>query len=329
MALRIKFSYCVPVFIAIILTSCSSHKTLQAELSSNKTEQKPYAFFVAGHVYGFPGESKNNIGVHPPFKKRLDLIRNNSLIEFGVFTGDIVEDGTKETEWDELDADIAYINKKVYFAPGNHDIGNSKGRAIFKKRYGNSYRSFVHKNDLIIILDPNLDKWNISEDQLSWLKNVIERNAHEVDNIFVFFHQLLWWTKDGVFKNYPINSTSGRAENVNFWSEIYPLFENTNKPTFMFAGDTGVYKNGVLYFKFSKNISFIASGMGGRKQDNFIIAKITENKSVEFELVSLNSESLNALGKLEQVSPWVYFDVLNFDFKSYKLITCKKVGGFF
>lgn len=74
--------------------------------SNKEAENNQYSFFVAGHVYGYPGESKDNIGVHPPFKKKLYLIRDNAQIEFGVFTGDIVEDGKNEMEWDELDADV-------------------------------------------------------------------------------------------------------------------------------------------------------------------------------------------------------------------------------
>ena len=125
--------------------------------SIKEIENTAYSFFIAGHVYGYPGESQNNIGVHPPIKEKLDLIKNNDIIKFGVFTGDIVEDGKEEKEWDELGVDVTYTGKKVYFAPGNHDILNSKKRAIFERRYGPSYRSFKNKNDLFIILDPNID----------------------------------------------------------------------------------------------------------------------------------------------------------------------------
>jgi len=277
----------------IILTS-----VLILGCSSSSSQENRYSFFVAGHVYGFPGEPKDNIGVHPPFKNKLNIIKNNELIEFGVLTGDIVENGKDEKEWDELDADMLYINKKVYMAPGNHDVGNSKKRAVFKRRYGDSYYSFKHKNDLIIILDPNIDKWNISGKQLNWLKNIVSIEATTVDNIFVFFHQVLWWEKDNIFKSFRLNSQSGRGDIINFWTEIYPLFEKTNKAVFMFAGDTGVYDDGFMYYKES-NVSFIASGMGGRKEDNFIIVNVNNDKSVEFKLIALNGDDLNGLGKLK------------------------------
>lgn len=278
----------IAIIVSILVFGCSN----------KETENNEYSFFVAGHVYGYPGESKDNIGVHPPFKDKLDLIKNNNLIEFGVFTGDIVEDGTNEKEWDELDADIAYTNKKVYFAPGNHDIGNSKGRTIFKRRYGDTYYSFKHKNDLIIVLDPNLDKWNISGNQLEWLKNTMASEGTRVDNIFVFFHQVLWWEKDNEFKNFKLNSLSRRDEEINFWTIIHPLFEELEKPVYMFAGDAGVKDHGYMYHK-NGNVTLIASGMGGRMEDNFILVDIQKDKTVHFQLIALNGDNQNALGKLE------------------------------
>ncbi|WP_136468220.1 metallophosphoesterase family protein [Flagellimonas onchidii] len=261
-------------------------------------EDAQYSFFVAGHIYGAHGEGKNNIGVHPPFKDKLDLIRDNESIQFGVFTGDLVEDGKDENEWDELDMDISYIGKKIYFAPGNHDVGNSTKKAIYQRRYGKTYYSFIHKSDLFITLDPNMDKWNISGNQLKWLRELVASKSGEVDNIFVFFHQVLWWKNDNIFKNFELNSVSGRDEEINFWDDIYSLFENTNKPTFMFAGDTGDSDVGYMYHK-EGNIVLIASGMGGGKEDNFIIVNVNKDKSVDFDLIALNGSDLNGLGRLE------------------------------
>lgn len=267
--------------------------------SSQIDENQPlYSFFVAGHVYGYPGETEVNIGVHPPFKNQLNLLKDSKSIKFGVFTGDIVFDALKEKEWDEVDQDIAFINKPVYFAPGNHDIGSAKKRTIFTERYGPTYRSFEQGNDLMIILDPNLDGWNISGDQLLWLKDVVNSKKDVVQHIFVFFHQLLWWEKDNEFKEYKPNSASGQNEHTNFSTEVYPLFDKLNNKVYMFAGDTGVYEKGVMYHQ-KDNITLVASGMGGRKQDNFVITNVYQDGRVDFQLIALNEDDINALGKLE------------------------------
>ncbi len=69
----------------------------------------------------------------------------------------------------------------------------------------------------------------------------------------------------------------------------------------MYAGDTGVYERGFMYSK-TKNITLIASGMGGREQDNIIITNIHNDGTLGFDLVSLNGETTDGLGKLEDYS---------------------------
>ncbi len=66
----------------------------------------------------------------------------------------------------------------------------------------------------------------------------------------------------------------------------------------MYAGDTGVYERGIMYSK-TQNITLIASGMGGRKEDNFVITRVANDGSVSFDLISLNGKTLDGLGKLE------------------------------
>ena len=253
-----------------------------------------YSFFVAGHTYGQPGI--DNIGVHPSFKDKFDFIREDEVIAFGVFTGDIVLTST-EKNWDEIDSDIKLIGHPVYFSVGNHDI---KDYILFESRYGKTYKSFIHNSDLIIILDPNIDNWNISGDQLIFLKKVLTTNYKNIDNIFVFFHQLLWWEPNNIYKNISLNSLEGRSENTNFSSEIKPLFNALPNNIYMFAGDVGAFRNGseFMYYK-DKNITFIASGMGGGERDNIVIVDIRKDKTVGFRLIALNGDNINSLGKLE------------------------------
>ena len=96
----------------------------------------------------------------------------------------------------------------------------------------------------MVVLDPNLDKWNISGDQLEFLKTVLNDNLEEIDNIFVFFHQLIWWEEDNIYGNVMPNSLFGRADTVNFWSEVEPLFSSLPNEVYMFAGDVGAITNG-------------------------------------------------------------------------------------
>ena len=254
-----------------------------------------YSFFVAGHTYGKPGVS--NRGVHPPFKRRFDIIKAKESLQFGVFTGDIVIKGNKQT-WDAIDRDIAQLGIPVYFAAGNHDL--LTGRKLYKARYGPTYYSFNYHNDLFIVLDPNLAGWNMRGKQLEFLREQINSNYNKAANIFVFFHQLLWWERDNIYKEVHPNSLYKRKDTINFWTEVEPLFRDLPNQVHMIAGGIGAHNNGheFMYHKYD-NITFIASGMGGGKRDNIVIINVHSDKSISYELIALNGEDIYALGRLE------------------------------
>jgi hypothetical protein len=151
------------------------------------------------------------------------------------------------------------------------------------------------------VLDPNLDEWNISGDQYVFLQNTLDEYAPVVDNIHVFFHQLLWWSPDNIYQNITINSTEGRADSINFWSEIMPLFEALPHTTHMFAGDVGAYPSGdeFVYHAYNEHIYFVASGVGSLNRDNFVMVKTDVQKNITYELVALNGNDRSALGTLE------------------------------
>ncbi len=252
-----------------------------------------YSFFVAGHTYGQPGV-KN--GIYPLFKEKFDYIRNRPEIKFGVFTGDIVAANPTADDWDKVDADIENLGLPVYFAVGNHDM---EDRDLFESRYGETFYSFTFQNDLFIVLDPNIDGWNISGDQMNFLKRTLLGKSEDSDNIFVFFHQLLWWKNNSIYTSYRPNSFEGKADTINFWSEVEPLFSQLSNEVFMFAGDVGAgsWAADFMYDRYG-NISFIASGMGEGEGDNFVVSNVYKDKSVSYDLICLNNPVLHCFGDL-------------------------------
>ena len=99
-----------------------------------------------------------------------DIKKHN--IQYGFLTGDIVYRSTAE-EWDAIDEDIESLGVPVHMAPGNHDVASK----LFERRYavnGKTYYKFSIRGDLFIILDPNIDSWNISGDQLLFLNDAIK-----------------------------------------------------------------------------------------------------------------------------------------------------------
>ena len=229
-----------------------------------------YSFFVAGHAYGHPVTRLANpdiLGLYPPFMNR---VHGN---DFGVLTGDIVYK-SNDREWSATIKDIDSLGVPVFIAAGNHD----KVGPYFDKMY-KSYFSFEYGGDLFIILDPNLDKWNISGDQLAFLKGVIR----DYGNTFVFFHQVLWHDRVKT----PVNSLSGKGDNINFWSEVFPLFREN---TYLFAGDTGVQEHQQPMIAKHQGVTLIASGMGGGVNDNYI--EVTVRDTVELNTIWLQNTEI-------------------------------------
>ncbi len=263
-------------------------------LSTWHRKQILYSFFVAGHTYGVPSASVPHDGLHGPFRDRFELIRSDRTMELGVLTGDIVWTSTIGS-WDRVDEDVASLGVPVHFAVGNHDITD---RSLYEKRYGRTYYSFVHRNDLFIVLDPNLDHWRIGAAQLEFIRDSLA-NAAGVDNILVFFHQLIWLDQRDVFRGVLCNSLEGRSEDVNFWTEVEPLFRAMDRPVYMFAGDVGAFPQHVPVFYKDGNICLIASGMGGMQNDNFLVVEVLRDKSIRIRLVALNGDNVDAMGNIE------------------------------
>ena len=274
--------------ISLIIFLLTSNLSLYSQNNSTL-----YSFFVAGHTYGNPGV--NNVGFHPPFKQRFSYIQSRPEIEFGVLTGDIVSANPIAQDWNEIDADISTLGIPVYFAVGNHDMEN---RPLFESRYGTTYFSFIHNNDLFIILDPNIDGWSITGAQLHFLQNTINNNYLSTENVFVFFHQVLWRESTNPFNYIAWNSDAGRVSPVNFWSTIAPIFNTIPNDVFMFAGDLGAsWSTNVTYDRYN-NIRLMASGMGDQDGENFIVVNVNSDKSVDYDLICLSDSNVSCLGEL-------------------------------
>jgi hypothetical protein len=174
-----------------------------------------------------------------------------------------------------------------------------ENRPLFEERYGITYYSFIYNQDLFIILDPNIDGWNISGPQLEFLKTTLNSNYSDVDNIFVMFHQLLWWENNNIYSGFWPNSFSGRADTINFWSTVEPLFAQLPNKIVMCAGDVGAvsWSTDFMYDKFA-NISFVATGMGQSDGDNFVVISIDTDKKISYELICLETSELNCFGEL-------------------------------
>jgi len=96
------------------------------------------------------------------------------------------------------------LGSKLHFVPGNHDVGDkpnpgapaaevtSESIKIYEKEFGASYKSFVHKNCCIVIINSSLVNTGTTEDieQFEWLESTLAKNAGK--RIIVFSHYPLF-----------------------------------------------------------------------------------------------------------------------------------------
>ncbi|MBT5163275.1 MAG: hypothetical protein HOL96_05430 [Lentimicrobiaceae bacterium] len=250
-----------------------------------------YSFFVAGHTYGNPINFQ--FGLHPPFINSIPLINSYQKMSLGVLTGDVVPKPT-QIYWDSALVDINKLSIPIHIAPGNHDKGFE-----FEKIFTDYYYDFTYEDDLFIILSPT--NWNIEGEQKKYLLQTIENNYHYVHNIFIFCHELIWWSPDNQFGNVEINYRPHYPGSTNYWEEINPVLESLPNQVVIFSGDLGGTDKVTPYMYYKNdNITLIATGMGGGKRDNIVIVEVSYNNDLNYKLIGLNDTPLSEMDKLEE-----------------------------
>ena len=253
-----------------------------------------YSFFTAGHTYGSPNSP--HYGLHYPFVDYITNINNYPTMELGFLTGDVVVSSTP-AYWDSAQADLDDLTMPIHIAAGNHDMGQE-----FVNRFGDYYYSFVYKNDLIIVLTPGLDSWNISGQQLEFLESTLISNHSNVNNVFIFLHELIWWSPENQYQDVEINYEPYYPGSTNFDTVIKPLLLSYSNNITVYAGDLGCTDDvsPFMYHHFN-NITLIGSGMGGGIRDNIVVTDVY-NDSVHYNLVAINGSDPNALGYIYSFS---------------------------
>ena len=261
------------------------------DLPKPQPNENGYSFYIAGHAYGKPGAKSK--GLYDPFTKNFHIINDYDSMKFGFLLGDVVEEAS-EKAWQLVKKDLNILDSRIknFVVPGNHDVGmgtNNYKRDIFLQQFGKTFFSFEHKKDLFIILDGNIDGWNISGEQLQFFKQSLRNKRGFINNIFIFSHQLVWQnTSNPKFSAVIPNTLEGRSKYLNFWTKVFPLLADLNNDIYFFSGDIGASPNSseLFYTKFF-NVTFVATGMGSGGRDNFLILSVIEG-AVKIFFVPIN-----------------------------------------
>ena len=224
------------------------------------------------------------------------MLRAEPDLALGILTGDIVDTPT-DAAYDAVEADLKALPIPVRFVAGNHDALDSP---LFQRRYGPTYYAFRGGQDVFIVLDANLDPYNISGDQLSFLQSELQK-VEPGQNVFLFSHQVLWWAPDNRFASHAPNSVEGRPARTNFFEKVVPLVDSVPGPAWMFAGDVGADPEvSQLHYGEIGDLRVVASGMGSGVQDNVVMVRVDASGEVSARFIGLTGDDPERLGPVSR-----------------------------
>ena len=244
-----------------------------------------YSFLVAGHAFG--SHNAANVGLHPDFFARLTAAGAPDY-DFLIFTGDTTRDGSPEN-WATVQKQLVEIERPYYLVMGNHD-NTEWGRRLFIEKFGNTFYTFDRGSERFVVLDTQRVYGTISEDQLLFLRKCLGEVDTTIENVLVFFHQVLW-TRHPKYKTLKTNRASRyeRMSKSNFWEDVYPILQETEqKKIYVFAGDVGARPDSVpAFYDTWGHVTLIASGMGEVNEENGLLVTV-QGSSLSFRLIPLD-----------------------------------------
>ncbi len=223
---------------------CEGEK-VRGDFATAPESDAPFSFVVFG-------DSRTNVGSH---RRLVERVRRE-VPDFIIATGDMVDDGSHENEWQlffDVERDLMHENV-MFPCLGNHDRqGRGRTADNFRKYFSlpeNSpdperYYAFTYANARFLVLDSNAYSFALT-DQTAWIEQQLQeaRLDPQVRHIFVVMHH----------PPYSISLHGGREELRDAWT---PLFERYQVAA-VFSGHDHCYeraeRNGIRY---------VVSGGGG------------------------------------------------------------------
>ncbi len=190
---------------------------------------------------------------------------------------------------------IIILMRNIILVMGNHDYVSHQNynditKEIFAEKYGNSYYSFDVGTERFIVLNCMLHRGSVAGKQLAFLKQALEKDIKDIKNIFVLNHELIWTYKKDEYKKVCHNyqSYNDIFGDSNFWAEIFPLLKQFwNKKTYFISGDLGAACAVPAVYERKGNVTFLATGMGAIRDENFMVVNINKRKA-SIKLIPLN-----------------------------------------
>lgn len=222
-----------------------------------------------------------------PSVERIEYDLYNLLLLGGDLTWNTSED---ESILEYCDSILDLSSENTHLAMGNHDNDNLESLLSFtnKPRYYAFYRNKI----TFVVLDTEIDKPNITGDQLVMLENIAD-TIENSEFLVLLHHRIIWMIDNPVFAGM-LDSVAASTKNLfstNFYTDVYPILQNAKKKVktvFCVAGDR---TNMNIEYKQDTGIVFLASGMVGTYPDenNYAIEfiHIPDSGELQYKFISL------------------------------------------
>jgi acid phosphatase type 7 len=212
---------------------------IAGEIATAPRGNEPFSFVVFG-------DSRSNADSHRVLVSRV----RREVPDFILGTGDMVNDGANERDWQTffaIERDLLRDNV-LYPSLGNHDRQGPGRRADAYRRYfaipsdspdPERYYAVTYANSRFLVLDSNSHSFSLT-DQTAWIQRELERAVSDpaIEHIFVSMHH----------PPYSVSLHGGQPELREMWT---PLFERYGVDA-VFSGHDHCYsrseKHGVRYF---------------------------------------------------------------------------------
>ncbi len=188
---------------------------------SNKGRFRPFFFVqVSDPQIGFASVEQDSINFTRAVQK-INLLKPR----FTVITGDFVHHADSVREWNVFDYIVDQIPHRVYYVPGNHDIGYQTDPSLlerYRSTYGKEYYK-VNSNDCLLVIlnsqDYTGEPTPESEEQTEWLKGALHPLFIKPVHTFVFMHIPLFRESASDPDSYEILPRASRMKLLEIFAE--------------------------------------------------------------------------------------------------------------
>lgn len=251
---------------------------------------KNYSFIVSGHFHG----ASTNISTYPASTLLGNIDTLNSLApSFLMSLGDLFLD-VNQTYIDHYQKSLFNkLKMPLLNAVGNHDLSNGN---MYEKEYGKTFLVFRKNTELFIILNTELNDGSIKGEQLTILKNSINKAKEQnVKNIFIFSHRPVWAETNPEYINLFEGNTHSQFGLPNFEKEIRPLIEASAIPIYWMSGSMANAPASFFYDQDEKpTLTFIQTAIRDLPRDAVLQVNVSESK-ISFKGISLTGQVLEPI----------------------------------